>query len=665
MLIQKQLLGFVMTLFLVLYFSCGLHAQWSINPTVNTPICTGSNGQTSPTIVSDGSGGAIITWEDSRSSTNDIYAQKVNSSGVVQWTTNGVAICAATDNQYSPTIVSDGSGGAIITWQDYRSGTNYDIYAQKINSSGAVQWTTNGVAICTATGTQYSPSIVSDGSGGAIILWNDYRSGTNYDIYTQKINSSGAVQWTADGVAICTATGDQSYLAVVSDGSGGAITTWQDYRGGATSDIYSQKINSSGVVQWTANGVVICTATGDQSYPIIVSDGSGGAIITWQDFRGGTRDIYAQKTNSSGVVQWTANGITICTEATSDQYSPTIVSDGSGGAIITWDDYRNGTSDVYAQKINSSGAVQWTADGEALCTEATSDQYSLAIVSDGSGGAIIAWRDLRSGPSTSDIYAQKINSSGAVQWTTNGAAICTATGTQYNLTIASDGSGGAIITWQDFRLGTNYHIYAAKVFSNGTLPVELTSFTAAARGSSITLNWVTATEVNNYGFEVERLANSNQPSAKNWTKIGFIEGSGTSNSPKEYYFTDRNADGGRNAYRLKQIDRNGKLEYSKVVEVEVTVPWQLTLSQNYPNPFNPSTVIRYSLSERSHVKLEIYDLPGHVVETLIDQEQEARFFETTWQAKAPSGIYFYRIIANSLENPAKSFVQVRKMLLLK
>ncbi|MDP1675821.1 MAG: T9SS type A sorting domain-containing protein, partial [Bacteroidota bacterium] len=326
--------------------------QWTADGVV---ISTAAYDQYSPTIVNDGSGGAIITWHDGRSVTSyDIYAQKINASGVVQWTADGVAISTAANNQYYPTIVSDGSGGAIITWQDCRSGANWDIYAQKINSSGAVQWITDGVAISTAANFQYSPTIVSDGSGGAIITWQDYRSGTSDDIYAQRINASGVVQWTANGVAISTAANYQYYPTIASDGSGGAIITWQDARSG-NYDIFSQKINNAGVVQWVANGVAISTAANTQSSPTIVSDGSGGAIITWQDARSGTNDIYAQKINASGVVQWTADGVAIST-ASSDQSSPTIVSDGSGGAIITWQDYRSGTYyDIYAQKIDRYG----------------------------------------------------------------------------------------------------------------------------------------------------------------------------------------------------------------------------------------------------------------------------------------------------------------------
>jgi hypothetical protein len=425
-------------------------------------LCTATGEQYSPTIMSDGAGGAIVTWEDSRSGDYDIYAQRVNASGAVLWTTNGVGLATATGEQGAPTIISDGAGGAIVAWTDQRTGT-YDIYAQRVNASGAVQWTTGGVAICAATGNQESPMIVSDGAGGAIVTWYDGRSG-NYDIYAQRVNASGAAQWTTNGVALCTITGTQWNPTIVSDGAGGAIVTWSDGRSGNV-DIYAQRMNASGAVQWAANGLALCTAAGDQQFPQIASDGAGGAIVTWCDSRSGTYDIYAQRVIASGSVHfmWMTNGVALCTAA-GGQQDPQITSDGAGGAVVTWMDGRGGTLDIYAQRVNELGAVQWTADGAALCT-ATGSQYYPKIVSDGAAGTIITWEDYRSG--NSDIYTQRVNASGAVQWTADGVTLCLAARQQARPTIASDGTGGAIVAWYDGRGGGNNDIYAQQVSSSG------------------------------------------------------------------------------------------------------------------------------------------------------------------------------------------------------
>ncbi|MDD1749680.1 MAG: hypothetical protein LUO89_07370, partial [Methanothrix sp.] len=491
-------------------------AQWSSDSTVNTAIAVATGSQSAPSVFSDGAGGGLFTWTDGRSGNNDAYAQMLNASGVAQWAANGVVISAAAGDQNNPMAVPDGSGGYIITWWDTRN-SSYDIYAQRINSSGVAQWTADGVPVCTAAGNQVFPMIVPDGSGGAIITWDDSRSGTS-DVYAQRINGSGAVQWTADGIQVCSATGNQTLPTLISDGSGGAFITWTDARG-INYDIYAQRVNANGDTLWTKDGVVICAATAMQRNPAIISDSAGGAIIAWEDRRSGTDwDIYAQRVDGSGVVQWTADGVVVVS-TTDDQTIPVLVSDGGGGAIIAWSDFRTGTNaDIYAQRINSSGVRQWGTNGKGIVTLSGS-QGSPAITIDGSGGAIIAWDDGRNG--NTDIYGQRIDGSGNGQWNPGGIAICIATGSQ-DLGVAnnrnirpiiSDGSGGAIIVWADPRNGVGTDVYAQWVGSTSVLPVEMVSFSASAQATTVALAWTTATEVNNYGFDVERQAVSSQHSA--------------------------------------------------------------------------------------------------------------------------------------------------------
>ncbi len=431
---------------------------WPSGPAVNVPISTAANDQVRPQLTSDGAGGAIITWQDYRSGNADIYAQRVDANGVALWAINDVPICTAANDQYSPQLTSDGAGGAIITWQDYRSG-NWDIYAQRVDANGIALWAINGVPICTAANDQYSPQLTSDGAGGAIITWADLRSG-NADIYAQRVNASGVVLWAIDGVPIPTAVSYQETPQLVSDGAGGAIITWHD-----NFDIYAQRVNASGVVLWTTNGVPISTAANDQNSLQLTSDGAGGAIITWADLRSGNVDIYAQRVSANGVALWATNGVPICTAA-NYKASPQLTSDGAGGAIITWQDQRSG-NDIYAQRVDANGIALWAINGVPICT-AANDQYSPQLTSDGAGGAIITWYDYRSG-THSDIYAQRVNVSGTVLWITDGVPICTAADYQWDPQLVSDGAGGAIITWQDHRSDPSYDIYAQNVQEDGSL----------------------------------------------------------------------------------------------------------------------------------------------------------------------------------------------------
>ena len=472
-----KLPGFFSIILLLFIYISPIQSQWSTDPTVNNPVCTAPLDQLYPKIVSDGSGGAIITWDDYRNSNTDanIYAQRINSSGIVQWTTDGVTICDTIRNQSLPAIASDGSGGAIIVWDDKRDVSLVsDIFAQRIDASGVVQWTANGIPICNTPEYQFRPIIISDGSGGAIIAWNDWRGGgASFNIYVQKINSSGIVQWAANGVLLGNPTGAEQFLSLVSDDAGGAIITWEDTRiNNNDPDIYVQKINALGQVLWTEDGVLICNAY-SSGLPTSTSDGAGGAIIAWVDNRDTVSNhIYCQRIDANGNVQWPTNGVSIRSIQFGGGVAPTIASDDSGGAIIAWEDLREGSLgfDIYAQKINASGTVQWAQNGVAIC-QAAEYQVVPKIISDGSGGAIITWGDKRAGGVFGDIYAQKINASGVVQWAADGVAISTAVKDQNTPTIIPNGSGGAIITWGDKRNDfiSAYDIYTQMVNSNGFL----------------------------------------------------------------------------------------------------------------------------------------------------------------------------------------------------
>ena len=421
-------------------------------------VCTANNGQITPAIATDGSGGSIIAWQDYRNGNYDIYAQRVNA-GVVLWTVNGVAICTTDSNQQQPQIVGDGSGGAIIAWQDYRSGSNYDIYAQRVNSSGAVLWTANGVSICTAAFDQLGIAMISDGIGGAILTWEDNRSNVVDcpDVYAQRVDGGGVALWTAEGVSICNEANAQHGPRLASDGSGGAFITWYDRRAGDY-DIYTQRVASGGAVQWTTNGMATCTMATDQLKPDICTDGAGGAIITWYDYRATTDfNIYAQRQGPDGAIVWAVDGVVMNDNVAYDQLNPRIVSDGIGGAIIVWQDYVTGTtSDIYAQRVAAAGAVQWTATGVIICT-AAGNQTNPQIVTDGNSGAFITWEDYRD-TADCDIYAQRIAADAAINWPATGYPICAADSNQTNLAMASDGNLGAVVAWQDYRNG-NYDIY--------------------------------------------------------------------------------------------------------------------------------------------------------------------------------------------------------------
>ena len=192
---------------------------------------------------------------------------------------------------------------------------------------------------------------------------------------------------------------------------------------------------------------------------------------------------------------------------------------------------------------------------------------------------------------------------------------------------------------------------------DGVFPVELTSFNAVLQTNKVVLDWTTSTETNNYGFEIERKNNSDVSGT--WLKIGFVEGAGNSNSMKSYSFTDNQIVAGVSQYRLKQLDVDGQFSYSSVVEIVNDKPLQFELSQNYPNPFNPSTTIKFSVPNDVHARINIYNVLGEIIQTLIDETLKAGYYEINFDASGlASGHYFYRL-------ETENFIDIKKMILIK
>ncbi|MFO7526244.1 MAG: agmatine deiminase family protein [Ignavibacteriaceae bacterium] len=213
-----------------------------------------------------------------------------------------------------------------------------------------------------------------------------------------------------------------------------------------------------------------------------------------------------------------------------------------------------------------------------------------------------------------------------------------------------------------------------KFYVDDPVPVELASFSHSVSGNNVTLSWVTASEINNRGFEIERSQKSiRQPTDKSqkWERIGFVEGRGTTTDVQSYTFTEKNVSIGTYQYRLKQIDFDESFEYSAVVEVSVNIPQEFSLEQNYPNPFNPSTKIKYSIPNVGtrlalSVTLKVYNILGVEVATLVNEQKQPGIYEIEFNAHnlpagrqgLSSGTYFYTIIADG-------FVHTKKMIILK
>jgi hypothetical protein len=457
-------------------------------------------------MVADQAGGAILAWEDLGS--RNVIAQRLDRSGNPLWGGSGVIVAPASGSQLSPRAVSDGSNGVVIAWVDGRNGFcdasfkgACDIFAQRLSGDGERLWQTSGVAVTTAPNNQGTSgiAITGDGSGGAIIAWEDARPSNCCRIVAQRIDSSGSTVWNADGISV---SPEPSLVIgpigappqIVSDNAGGAIVAWLDVQVPSPDmpKIALLRLDGTGRALWPSGSVEFGAPSRMNGFAIS-GDGSGGVLATWSRIGpDGFDDIAAQKVDSTGQLVWQADGVSVSARPFA-QLNADIVSDGAGGAIIVWEDERDGASgdcfrivgnrNVYAQRISAQGMPVWLTNGVAISVAANSQRAPRAV-SDGAGGAIVVWEDCRDYAELDrcgfgmDLYAQRINDGGTVLWDLNGTVVSRASGNQgigpgipffRSVEVIAVGLGGAIVAWPDGRertcqeLTPNCELFAQKL----------------------------------------------------------------------------------------------------------------------------------------------------------------------------------------------------------
>ncbi len=437
----------------------GANAAWPRDTHVGLAISALVGDQRRPNAVPDGAGGVFLVWEDARAGNVDIYAQHLGPQSEALWSPNGVPVCAAPGDQQHPMLDADGAGGIVVAWEDARVAETH-VFAQRLDAAGAPVWTPDGVRVCTVDALEEFPLIARDGQNGALVAWADHRGG-GAEVYLQQVKFSGLLILGGPGLALGTGPGLNLPTSMVGDGANGAFLAWTKNATLGLGDPYVQHMRGGGGIAWPAGGVALCTAPTDQ-YAGLVADGTGGVIAAFVDGRSGTSiDVYAQRVNAAGVVQWGANGLPICV-APGDIQRMSPVTDGAGGMIVAWQDHRSGTRDaMFAQRVDSVGSVRWALDGVPLCA-ASGDQQAPWGASDGHGGMIVAWQDHRSAAGF-DVYAQRVDSSGVLQWSALGAPVSLASGSQQAPTTVADGAGGVVVAWEDARGGSGLDVYAQRI----------------------------------------------------------------------------------------------------------------------------------------------------------------------------------------------------------
>jgi hypothetical protein len=790
--------------------SAGGNVLWTTNGVIIAnacPVdCLFSEGAFDmPVLVTDGAGGAIIGFRHyiGYPLVNELYATRISASGSLLWG-EGIALSTATGGRAALKGVLDSSGGAIFVWTDTRNDSP-DFYAQRINANGTVLWQENGLAICTAPIAPSLPDIIEDGSGGAILCWEESGDAENHKVYAQRLDSNGNVLWNSSGVTLFDTAVHSPYALepkLTTDGSGGAIIVWGDKRVETPTDrlnIYAQRVDANGSIRWATNGVAVCSVLGDQQSPAITYDGEGGALIFWQDMREGNDnwDIYMQRVSSSGTLQWYGNAEPLCLEL-AQQSALQVTKSHNGNVIIAWFDYRNGSSggthpkpmDFYAQKL--AGYFVWPPacnityeffkvsngqqvsrffmngcpQGDFEFVRATLefnvadltrdiDRTEITLVKPDS--LITFWRN---GTICADSNVSLDNAvNGKVKttithahfsrdWALNGYTVMGRDvdilidgdylGSMEALTVKSpDYTGDGTVNSNDmYYFSLTHNKSSGKPGYNGWFDftgdnkVNISDYThmgvhqnhhepdpyqpsspAEATEAGVKLiaregqeqgrielalylenaNGITTAclglknDLGKYeylGFKPNTEADAGMlvaPVSRGGVDVLFVSAFDVKPNPDgeielgtiEFALkdqTDLSAIGTDLSVQFGNVRyADGAIKYLKVegYETEQPTPRPVNyLANAFPNPFNPATTINYSIAEETPVNLSIYNVNGQLVRTLVNETQKSKAYSVIWNGKdnrggaVQSGIYFYRIKTNSFAQ-SKKFVLVR------
>ena len=596
-------------------------------------------------ICPDGQAG-LFAGSSGGISSIDVNAQRLTASGQLApgFPPSGVPVCTDPADQYIAGAVPDLQGGAILFWQDYRGIPS--VYALRIDAQGNTVpgWVTNGTRVSLSTVENGVPGAIPDGSGGAFFVWDEVTNGSD-EIHALHVLGDGTVapDWPAATLTIAASPGSARALPLpASDGGGGFLVAWIDYRNG-TRDVYAERLTAAGApaAGWPSNGVLVAS---NRLLRTAVSDGSGGMYLGLSDLStqvsGEDTNLYILRLTGSGQLApgWVDRGNLVCDASfVRDRFG---ISSGADGSVVgQWVDYRGHVpSKLYAVRLMPDGsfATGWPQNGVRVST-VNDYQTECNVLADGQGGAYCAFA------TPDQVWVQHLGSQGlpAAGWTLDGTLLTPLTSQQMPQMI-SDDSGGALVVWENIYQGS---LYAQHIVLDGVVATNLSLMSADAEVDRVSLLWQgeAAAYVN---AAVERRTTSSQ-----WERIGAPQLEGTD----RLRYEDRNVTpGARYGYRLSYSEGTAQNVTS---ETWVDVPRSAVFSLEgaRPNPAVGRMSVAFSLPDDSAASLALLDVTGRVLllRDVGSLGAGQHVLPIGAESAVPPGLYWLRLTQGSRELTAR------------
>ncbi len=555
---------------------------------------------------------------------------------ISQWSSDPTANLQVTTRGLQPQLITDDAGGAFIVYKDLPMEV-VNLYVQRLNKYGYKVFPGNGVALTDTNHTQAGYFFISkDNNGGVFVVFDnaDYFDNTySRRTYVQRVDSSGNKLWGPNGIAVSPQM-DKRIMAIsmCSDGKDGCYVFWKFMNDRNHVDLWAQYLDGQGNFRWDSSGVLITNQFISHEWPVpclTAIDENGGFICHFVDSTGAK----LQRINSNGEFLW-GKGVSIFQKL---GWFPNMKSDGFGGVIIAGSyrsDEDDGSGTLYSvgvQRVDQDGHILWGDKGLIVTDLAHYTTHKPEIAIDNFGNTVVIWQDCRSG--YSDIYAQKLNSAGKIQWQNNGTQICSVESEKYlqEAVIANDKSTGeTIIIWCDFRACVE-PIFWVGVTINGQC--------INSEGNSI--------------WSSDKLISSYQP-MKWWRVIS------DGNGGAIVCWDGKNMERGIWAQQISHNGNLGEVLKSTIIQnVNQTEVKKTKLFRGYPNPFNSQVILKYYIPQNIKVKITIYDIYGREVKQLVNQWQHQGEYCITWNGQdtnqncLASGVYLVQFRINRFTDTQK------------
>ncbi|MFO7446735.1 MAG: hypothetical protein R6W90_10230 [Ignavibacteriaceae bacterium] len=643
--------GFFFFFFFI--FCGGSFAQWVNNPSLNTRLVVDAVAPVNISSVEDLKGGAFIVWEENNATFQDeVFFLHVDGNGKVSFRADGKKISNNFGAKSNPVAAFNTPNTAVVVYKDFTYRESGDLFIQKVLNNGNLLWGESGVRL-TATDNELSAySASSDMNGNVYVsyLSRSVNLDKEFQLSMQKIDPSGKIIFNTGGVTVYSSDNSITQPDIVTDENGGAVLFWLENRDNK-SVIYAQRIDSTGKGTWGTKPMNISgIAKSVISFSAKATD-YGSIYVAWQ-LQNTDKDIYHQLISTSGNIMWNAGGL-LATDQKGDQVNPQVLTEDST-IILSWTNEIDNDRNVFIQKYNQQGNTFWGNEGFPVIN-LNGAQFGQKLISDGKGGAIVAWIDRRVDSVRGNIYAQRITSAGKTAWNESAIPVAFSDNTEKSyLSVVSDKRGGAIFIFRDKRDGKG-EIYGQKIFNTGTYVSQIIGFSAETRNDSVKISWYSANEMGETQYDIERTTQSDSSSTA-WELIGTVYSDGESAANFfEYY--DKPDVAGTIYYRVIQSDDKGNFQPSDVARLNyIGETSEMVVAQNSPNPFSDETVIEFYLTEDSHVSVEFFNSRIEEVKKIEEVfpagKNELKFAADGLQP----GIYFYRFKAGN-------FVDVKKMVI--